>query len=278
MTRPGLMAAAVLALAANGVALVGVARNRAGEPRAELNLTEREAPQAWVGDENSGLSLRLEWAEPRRDWSEPGWFGREELEAAGFDCSLPLDAEGAELRYRKVLPIEAYAALEYDGEAWRTWLAAEEADLAKAEAEFRRGRLDARAIDWQRQRMKGIRVGHTRLFLIDVDREAARLRERHPDGSRTLVAHALVRLDYVQPWDEARKKQLPPFLRGSVESLLVDSLHVPRAQRATLGGREDQLRRSPVTERGPMYAVRVAYGSRLEPWIANLRSLAPTPH
>jgi hypothetical protein len=236
-------AAAAIALVSSAVALVGVWRNRAGAPDAGIELTEREASLGWVEDEDSGLSLRLEWMEPRRDWDEAGWFGQERLEAAGFDCTLPLDAPGAEIRYRKRLSREGYVVLEYEGPAWSEWLAHEER--------------------------------HTRLFLIDAGEDPEQLRRAHPDRERTLVVHALLSLDFIRPWDEKTRAHLPPFLRGRVDELLIGSIHVPRALRVPLDQARARAGLKGIRERGPLYAVRLTYGSRREPWLQAARLLEP---
>jgi hypothetical protein len=275
--RRGAWAAAAIALVSSAVALVGVWRNRAGAPEAEIELNERETPVGWVGDENTGLSLEVRWAEPRRDWNEAGWFGQERLEAAGFDCSLPLDAPDAEIRYRKILSREAYAVLEYDGPAWREWLAHEEEDLAEAEARFRQGKLEKQEIEWRRRYLAGVRRGHTRLFVIDVGRDPDELRRIHPDRERALVVHALLSLDYVRPWDDKRRVQLAPFLRGRVDRLLIDSIHVPRALRGPLDSARAAAGKRSIDERGPLYAARFTYGARREPWLRGARLLEPPP-
>ena len=59
MKRAALLFAIALILASNGIALIGVARNRAGEPLATIELTERELPLMNIGMDNSGIDLSI---------------------------------------------------------------------------------------------------------------------------------------------------------------------------------------------------------------------------
>jgi hypothetical protein len=90
---------------ANAVALVGVARNRSGEPEAEVLLTERELPFAPWTDETTGVFLRLEWQRslPGSKVETP-WLDRAKLESLGFDGSVPPEAPGARERYGRMGP------------------------------------------------------------------------------------------------------------------------------------------------------------------------------
>ena len=56
MKRHGWWVALAVVLLANTVALVGAALNRAGEPEAMLELTERELPRVQRQDDDSGTS------------------------------------------------------------------------------------------------------------------------------------------------------------------------------------------------------------------------------
>jgi hypothetical protein len=142
---------------ANLVALASVARNRSGEPEAELWLTERELPRAPWTDESTGVFLRLEWARSppgsKADWP---WFERAKLESLGFDCSHPADAKDAAKHYARVVPREAYVVLELDG------------------------------------RPENPRETASRLVPIDAGIDPAGLRRLHPDRARQLIVPAVV--------------------------------------------------------------------------------------
>lgn len=78
MKRLELLSAVAVVLAANTWVLVGVALNRSGAPSAVVELTEREAHLVRMGEENTGLTVRLVWAGPT------GWLDRAKLEELGF--------------------------------------------------------------------------------------------------------------------------------------------------------------------------------------------------
>ena len=110
MNLRGFLLPAALVVAADAWLLVGVARNRAGEPDAELKLTERELHLVRLGEENTGVALRLEWEGPKMRPLEaaPGWFDEAKLRELGFDPGR---------RVRRFLPKEAYVAFECAGGA-----------------------------------------------------------------------------------------------------------------------------------------------------------------
>ena len=78
MKRLELLSAVAVVLAANTWVLVGVALNRSGTPSAVVELTEREAHLVRMGEENTGLTVRLVWAGPA------DWLDRAKLEELGF--------------------------------------------------------------------------------------------------------------------------------------------------------------------------------------------------
>lgn len=157
MRRAGPVLAAAVVVVANLVAIAGVARNRSGEPEAELWLTERELPRAPWTDESTGVFLRLEWARSlpgsKADWP---WFDAAKLEALGFDCGHPADAPDAATHYARLMPRNAYVVLDLDGPP--------EAPPETA----------------------------SRLVPIDAGTDPAALRRLHPDRARQVIVPAVV--------------------------------------------------------------------------------------
>jgi hypothetical protein len=226
---------------ANLVALASVARNRSGEPEAELWLTERELPRAPWTDESTGVFLRLEWARSwpgsKADWP---WFDRAKLEALGFDCGLPADAKDAASHYARVVPREAYVVLELDGEAFGGWVEAREAQVETPPPPGGRG--------------DDPRETASRLVPIDAGTDPAALRRLHPDRGRRLVVPAVVS----PGWRDGS-------VFGRIRQLRLSQVHVPR----------DVAKGVPaLRERGaaaPRYEVLVRFGRRLEPWAVEAR-------
>ena len=63
MRYGSLLVAATLVLLANTLALIHAARNRAGQPEAEITLTDRELYYHRNLDD-SGVALSLRWVDP----------------------------------------------------------------------------------------------------------------------------------------------------------------------------------------------------------------------
>ena len=84
--RRWILLAVALVIVSNLVVLIGVARNRSGEPEATVRLTERELGFLHHDPESSGMILGFRL---NRD-DEADWLDRAKLETLGFDCSLPV--------------------------------------------------------------------------------------------------------------------------------------------------------------------------------------------
>jgi hypothetical protein len=256
---PLLAAAVAAALAAPLLVLFAAARNRSGEPEAEVVLTEREARLVPLGEGRRWALLRLDWNKYQQlDRREASWFGREKLAELGFDTRLPADHPKASAFYGWQTAREAFLALELDGAAA---LAA-----------------DAESPD--------DRVSRSRLHAVDAARDAATLRARHPDRHRVLVVRGVVSAECAGRWDPATRKVSAPFVRGVVKRLLVEEIQLPRERRALL----DALARGEARPAGagattarataagtpstpePRYVVVLRTGRRLEPWVAEVRA------
>src|SRR5205823_8151934 len=126
MRNGSLIAAASVVLVANGFALVHAARNRSGEPDADVVLTDRELNYIKDSDD-SGVALRLNWQNPNaglylapihdvkgeEDLSFI-WLDQQKLVSLGFDCSIAPSALRADEFYRRQRPRAVFVALEYE--------------------------------------------------------------------------------------------------------------------------------------------------------------------
>ena len=259
MRRAGPVLAVAVVILANAVALVGVARNRSGQPEAEVLLTERELPLAPWTDESTGVFLQLEWQR-----SLPGpkpetpWLDRAKLESLGFDCSVPAEAPGARERYGRMAARPAYVVLEYDGEAFRRWLEAAEAQPGSPDD------LPGSA-----------RVSASRLVPVDAGRDAGALRRLHPDRSHSLIVPAIVRPRWTCPDECEGDRAGKAVLSVAIQALLGRAVHVPKNLAAPLATLRAAV--PPGPRRGhaaPRYEVLIRYGARYEPWVAEVRLTA----
>jgi hypothetical protein len=106
MKRIAIAGAAGILLLADAVLLMGVALNRRGGPEATLQLTERELTLPRRTEENSALSLMLQWRD--RTFRQPGleWLGPAKLQELGFDTQAERPASKPALA---VLELQAEA-------------------------------------------------------------------------------------------------------------------------------------------------------------------------
>jgi hypothetical protein len=254
MKRAALLSAIALILASNGIALIGVARNRAGEPLAAIELTERELPLLNTDLDNSGIDLNITWF---RAFPSPaaGPLHRDQLEQIGFDFRFPA---GTPSRDIALLPRKAFVALEYQGPAWKQWLMQMEEERQRARSGMPRSTglpiLPSEPLQ------------STRLFAVDAARSFSELRNRYPDPSRHLIVQAVVRARVEDVRDAISGKPVSYNCSGLVSELLPGFVHVPLPHARIL---------SLLKQRKPgeefRYYVTLQYGRNLEPWVSSVR-------
>jgi hypothetical protein len=283
MKQRGLLVGCAILLAVNALVLAGVGYNRSGTPEASLALTERELYLSYKDKENSAVAIRLNWRDGEA--AEPAWFDGQKLAAVGFDCSESVEAEAAELHYRKALPRQAFVVLEYDGAAWQQWQTREKERLAAMAMKHAAGQATRKELEAARKRFAWELVAGSRLFAVDVGNNPASLRARYPDRNRCIITPAKVQLTYHSAIREQGAIRQPAKLRGVITDVLTESIHVPRQQQAVL--RQIQRTRRPWQSsydasdlgdapRMPRYQVQLNYGKRHEPWLVAVQAL-PLP-
>ena len=242
------MAAIALVLASNGIALIEVARNRAGEPVRAIELTERELPLPGIDQDNTGIDLRINWSRPLPPHSD-SVLDRARLEKIGFDFRVPSGMQPNELA---LLPREAFVVLEYQGDVRKQL-------PMLSEEERRQNPSDATAAR--------VPVSESRLFVVDVSPSLEELSARYPDAGKYMIVRGVVRAQV------EIAKGLPagaPEFRytGFVAQILPPVIHVPLPHAAV-------LRRLGPRQPGQeaRYAVTLQFGRRLEPWVAAVRPL-----
>jgi hypothetical protein len=254
MKRTALLFAIALILASNGIALIGVARNRSGEPTATIELTERELPLMNIGMENSGIDLNFTWF---RTFPEPaaGPLNRSQLEQIGFDFRFPAGTLGKDI---DLMPRKAFVALEYQGPAWKQW-------LVQVEEERQRTQPGA-------PRPPGMPILpsepllSSRLFAVDAAKSFSELRARYPDQSKHLIVQAVVRARVEEVRDGKAGMLASYNCSGFVAEILPAFVHVPLPHARILA-----LLNPRKAGEESRYFVTLQYGRNLEPWVASVR-------
>jgi len=268
-TRAYTLAAGVALIAlTNAVALVGVWRNRSGEPESVLDLSPREIA-IWragrgVDGESSGiaLSIRTNTLPPDED-REIGprfgygdgaaeWLDADKLATLGFDTSRPLKSPEDERYYRKLVARPALLVLEFDGPSFRRSLARAK---QRAEADPSQKYL-LRSYEQERDTA-------TRLFIVDAGLDAAALRANHPDRNRYAIVRGwVVPVLLCTDSDPDRRSDHHCALSGTAR-MANGAVDVAYAHRHVF---EPFL---PKDAPAPHYRVRLAFGSRFEAWVVD---------
>lgn len=269
----------VIVAAANIAVLSGVAVNRSGQPECQITLSERELQLPYtIHKENSGLALRLTWRVIGKDddeysgtstWNSPVWFDAGKLEELGFKIQDRLNSSGDTAFDRKILPKEVFVVLENDGEPYREAVRRAESALAREEGLLKFNAQDKNLREKHKradERLQRERTAESRLFAIDVGLDPEELRKKYSDRTRFILARGKVQPRY--NWDKKKQE-----VSGYISELSVAHIHVPLEHRQILDSIVARDKSKGKTFDPPRFEVKLAYGSRLEPWVLALNSI-----
>lgn len=193
---------------------------------------------------------------------QPNPLRGEMVALAGFRASLSAADPRAEEYYDGQLHRQVFVALEYAGPAWAGY----------RELLSRAGQAAPSVPDRERNAARNL-ASHTRLFVVDVDMDAERLRSRHPDRTRYVITTGRVNVVLTGSGQD----RAPALLVRAVEPSVINA---PRPFSETL----NELTRHTASPYGdtlgafaPRYEVHLRYGRFHEPWIASVSGMAPAP-
>lgn len=273
MKRMRWISALMLVVSVNAVILAGVVWNRSGSPEATLVLTERELPLAygWVRSmENSGMALSLQESRLARD---SDWFDEAKLRSLGFDPDAYRSTERAQRK--RPLSRRAYVSLEFDGPAWEAALRSKEQQVAQLRADVAAGKEVEGELRSAEEELQRVRLSDSRLIAVDAALDPEVLRSRYPDRTKYLITPAEL---VMSPCYEAHCSE---GASGYVRLILTGEIHVQTRYHDLLHdiiGEEAKRWRTyyynaePIA---PRYRVKLHYGKRYEPWLAELEPLDP---
>ena len=244
MTRRWSLPVAVV-LVTTIVVLADAGWNRSAIRR-QIVLSEREAPVAPAGREETALWLRLDFVETV-DSSWGGWPGPARLAAMGLDTSR------AAVRRVRDEERAAYAVLELDGPAWRAHVARQ---VAARTRELSGDSAQAGHVDSLVGLFRdGLERG-SHLVMMDVGVDAGDLARRYPDAARHLILPAVLRTYKDFRFHDPRAAAPVDTVLGARVTLESRRLLVSGSPAASLRARAAQG-----------YRVTIATGRRNAPWV-----------
>lgn len=235
-------------LLANGIALLGVARNRSGTPVQSVEFSQHELRLMPTVRDDSSVRLRLEWAFPRSaEGTYPG-FDEAKLRELGFDLPL-LPDDGS------TLPREAFIA-------FRIRQTEENSPTQETPSGRPAQNPDGSPVY---AGPRAPRHTSSRLIVVDAARSYAELRGRYPDPRKHPILRGVVYAHRLHgPGRPGSAETVPLSWQGHVSALVPSEIHVPLPYSATL---------APLKELAPelrRYSVTLHYGRNLEPWVAGV--------
>jgi Domain of unknown function (DUF4824) len=271
--RHTLVVGLALILLTNAVALLGVYWNRSGEPESLLTLTQRELqqPYGWGMDrENSGVSLEIHWrvlsGEKSRPYfysgGNPAWLDQAKMFGLGFEVNPSKDTQYDYRWSSRQLSREVLLVLELDGPAYQESLQRAQQYAAEQDAKLAAlpddRAMQANAKNAHEQAMRE-EQDNSRLFAIDAGLDLNQLRARYPDRNRYVIVSAQVRPSV---GEQGR-------ITGYVNKINIDEINVPHEFHSAF---DTRIRPAIIgrTSGRQQFEASVAFGQRLEPWIAGI--------
>lgn len=272
----------IILLTTNIIVLAGVAANRSGKPEALIDLTERELQlPSYTQEENSGLSLRLDWRALEEESDNdsiygyyghsnyPEWLTVDKLIELGFDPDTLKKMLNNMENYKESIPRQVFIVLELDGEPHRQVVKRAEAALTKLKERLASHPDDKELKDKFKnaeKRLKDENTSSSRLFAVDAGLYPEKLRAKYPDRGKYIIARGLVEPSrtYINKKDK---------IKGYISELSVEDIHVPLEHRKIIDAVLEHRKPGKKGRSSPGYTVQVAYGSRFEPWIISISSL-----
>lgn len=280
-----LFTAVGLLVLTNVVVLSGVAYNRSGEPRASLELTERELPlrQFYVSrDENSGTALNLQWRVLAKDsgdearilydnYSAPAWLDESKLTELGFDLAKLKSNAEKDSYDLELNTAEAVLVLEYQGAAYKQDLARIGRRVNQLKEQKKDSPKDAnlqRQFERFSEELTRLKLSRTRLYVIDAGLDEEALAQKYSDRKKYLFVRGEIGIN----WDH-------DDVVGRVRRLFVSQVHVPlpfsrQLTSITKGKKYYSYGAQPIA---PRYRVALNMGKRFEPWIVSITSIKVQP-
>ncbi|MEM8490488.1 MAG: DUF4824 family protein [Pseudomonadota bacterium] len=269
LTSKALIAGVVLILSTNLIVIRGALGNRAGNPDARLELTERELSlNSGLLRENSGIGLRLNVQHSYR--TDESWLDASKLKALGFRVPTGRTEWEMQRWAEKQLPRSVYIVLEFDGAAHGAAVEAARAQLEESKrilAADPDNKTFQNRIESNQKSLERLTITASRLYSVDVGPDPQALRSQYRDRSRYIIAPGLVRPYYII--DDQKR----PKLVGAIQRIHVTTIHVPYEHRNAIDSLLPRDSYNALLLRPPRYKVTLAYGSRYEPWVESIEAL-----
>lgn len=273
----------ILLLATNAFVLNGIASNRA-DVESIVTLTERELQLPYrLRKENSGLFLRLQWRTLNKNnalysysnGGSPTWFNQEKLQVLGYN-STELDyyriKSSYKSRNRKPLSKEVFIVLEINSPLHNVILEQVKQEFEKQKALFAADNTDKHLrnkYERAEQQLNREQVSASRLYAIDAGLDPTTLRLKYEDATRFIIAKGVVEPNYV--YNDDKKSRV---VTGHIKRLAIEKLHIPLKQRKLFEKFLSKNTTYRPNNKPPRFEVKLAYGSRLEPWFESVLSLS----
>ena len=260
----------VLVIVVNLLILYRVYDNRTSSADSIVTLTQRELPLSRTRlyregkyEHNKRQFFRLDWRAYDKKgyyknyyYRSPDWLDNHKLEELGFD----LDRYTPDSGYS--VPRDAYIVLEVNSSMYRKHIESIEKKLATQKEIYKNSKqkMTKQEIEYIHDELDRETNMSSRLYAIDAGVDRYDLRDKYPDRGEYIILKGSIDISYQY------KKDNDYLLIGRIDNISISNIHIEQKFQKVLA--DIYAHKKP--KQKIKYRVKVAFGSRLEPYIISV--------
>lgn len=232
----------------NLIILFNLYQNRTNPPDSVVTLTQRELTSYNYYENQQDRYFRINWKNGME-------LDNQKLTQLGFDIENALKfGKHRELR-------EVFVVLEVDSPLHQKFIKEKRKD-------FENRIIDANQvyINSAKNNLEKSIYGSSRLYILDANLNYEELRKKYSDRSRYIIQKAQIRI--YRTHDNNRY-----YINGYISTLSIPHIHISLKNSIIINNIIKNSTRDKRYKHYPKYKVKVAFGSRLEPYIIDIKAI-----
>jgi len=242
----------------NLIILFNVYQNQSNPADSIVTLTQRELTSYNYYKNQQDRYFVVNWKNSNiyNRYDSLKWLDNQKLIELGFDIQKALKFD----KHREVR--EVFVVLEVDSPLHQKF-------VEKKKLEFQRSIIDANQvyINSAKNNLKSSIDGDSRLYLLDANINYEELRKKYSDRSRYIIQKAQIKI--YRTYD----KNKVYYIVGYISTISIPHIHISLENSIIINNILKNATKDKKYKYYPKYKVKVAFGSRLEPYIIDIKAI-----